>query len=176
MSFSYFLFSLSLIPLSLLSLSSYSFLYLHPSLTPFFTSTLLVLLSLFTLLVPLSLLTPPLGPYPASFKTSHNPAEIKEKEKEKEKEEKEKKRKRTYQTGEIHWSSSTSWAAILKHAQFLHVNVAGKDSSDLDLIQQIATDLNLTYKDKINFNFNRTIDRGAYDKKNKEEKRGKVLF
>ena len=102
------------------------------------------------------------GPYPATFKTSHNPLQDKDKEDE---------NLKSHKTGEIHWSNA-AWTAILQHATFLHVNVAGKNAEDLDTIRRIATDLNLTHHNKINFNFNKTIDRGSYNSLNKEEKIG----
>jgi hypothetical protein len=96
------------------------------------------------------------GPYPATFKASQHPSEEKDK---------------IPKTGEIHWSNQ-AWTAILKHAKFLHINVAGKDSEDLDKIKKIVTDLDLTHANKIIFNFNKTLDRGSYNNKKPEEKKG----
>ena len=81
---------------------------------------------------------------------------------------------KSHKTGEIHWSNLV-WTAILQHANFLHVNVAGKNPDDLETIRKIATDLNLTHHSKINFNFNKTIDRGSYNSMKIEGKNGRIM-
>ena len=82
--------------------------------------------------------------------------------------------------GNLFWGPRT-WAGVLNFVKFLHINVAGKDKNDLKIIEKIVKDLGISNQKKIRFNFNETIDRGAFSgasasRKAGERRQGSVLY
>ena len=73
--------------------------------------------------------------------------------------------------GNLFWGPRT-WAGVLSFVEFLHLNVAGKNRKDLDVIEKIVRDLEISHIDKIRFNFNTTIDRGEFNGATPEKKEG----
>ena len=73
--------------------------------------------------------------------------------------------------GNLFWGPRT-WAGVLNFVKFLHINVAGKDKNDLQIIEKIVKDLGISNQKKIRFNFNETIDRGAFSDASASRKAG----
>ena len=73
--------------------------------------------------------------------------------------------------GNLFWGPRT-WAGVLNFVKFLHINVAGKDKNDLKIIEKIVKDLGISNQKKIRFNFNETIDRGAFSGASASRKAG----
>lgn len=88
-------------------------------------------------------LFPHTGPYPSA----HHPIPLST--------------KTPLKTGNITWTNKV-WASVLNYADSLFINVAGVDKEDLQKIKKIVDDLDLTHKHKIEFNFNKTCQRGQF--------------
>ena len=77
--------------------------------------------------------------------------------------------------GNLLWGPR-AWAGVLSFVDFLHINVAGKSRTDLDVIEKIVRDLKITNQNKIRFNFNETINRGEFDGATPEKKQGERCY
>ena len=73
--------------------------------------------------------------------------------------------------GNLLWGPRT-WAGVLSFVDFLHINVAGQNRTDLDLIKKVVADLDISQENKIRFNFNETIGRWDFDAATPEKKSG----
>jgi hypothetical protein len=71
---------------------------------------------------------------------------------------------------EFTWDTTHHWTSLLNASESLYMNVAGAQPSDLKRITDLVHSLNLRSQNKINFNFNQTVNRGEFNGATPERK------
>ncbi|RYH20120.1 hypothetical protein EON65_24500 [archaeon] len=71
----------------------------------------------------------------------------------------------------IPWDTENYYTSLLNMSTSLYLNVVGPDKSHMEEISKYIDTLGLRYRDKIQVNFNRTIDRYQYDSAKPEQKK-----
>ena len=78
-------------------------------------------------------------------------------------------------TGQIVWTNDR-WASILEHVDFLHMVVAGKKQSDLDIVKAAVDELGLKHREKIQMYFNLTNGRRHYEHSSPKIKQSRLRY
>lgn len=72
--------------------------------------------------------------------------------------------------GGLVWSDVAGWAAIMDYAKGIYINTVGSTATDSASVQQAILSLPISFKEKISWNYNRTINRGTYSQSNAERR------